>query len=91
LLEACISTGVKRIIVTSSGAAYGYHADNPEWLVEHDRLRGNEEFAYSHHKRLVEEMMDDYREKHPELEQVIFRIGTILGKNVNNQITALFE
>ena len=77
--------------MTSSGAAYGYHADNPEWLVEDDRIRGNEEFAYSHHKRLVEEMMADYREKHPELEQVIFRIGTILGKNVNNQITALFE
>lgn len=91
VLEACVATGVKRIIVTSSGAAYGYHADNPEWLVEDDRLRGNEEFAYSHHKRLVEEMMADYREKHPELEQVIFRIGTILGKNVKNQITALFE
>lgn len=91
VLEACVATGVKRIIVTSSGAAYGYHADNPDWLIEDDRLRGNEEFAYSHHKRLVEEMMADYREKHPELEQVIFRIGTILGKNVNNQITALFE
>lgn len=35
--------------------------------------------------------MADYREKHPELQQVIFRIGTILGANVNNQITALFE
>ncbi|WP_422124538.1 SDR family oxidoreductase [Planococcus sp. X10-3] len=91
VLEACIAAGVKRIVVTSSGAAYGYHADNPEWLTETDRLRGNEEFAYSHHKRLGEEMMTDYRDKHPELEQVIFRIGTILGQNVNNQITALFE
>ena len=91
VLEACVTTGVKRIVVTSSGAAYGYHADNPEWLTETDRLRGNEEFAYSHHKRLVEEMMADYREKHPELQQIIFRIGTILGQNVNNQITALFE
>lgn len=91
VLEACVASGVKRIVVTSSGAAYGYHADNPEWLVEDDRIRGNEEFAYSHHKRLVEEMMADYRKKQPELEQVIFRIGTILGKNVNNQITALFE
>ena len=91
VLDACVANGVNRIIVTSSGAAYGYHADNPEWLVEDNLLRGNEEFAYSHHKRLVEEIMADYRKKHPELEQVIFRIGTILGKNVNNQITALFE
>lgn len=91
VLEACTAAGVKRIVVTSSGAAYGYHADNPKWLVENDPLRGNEEFAYSHHKRLVENMMADYRETHPELEQVIFRIGTILGENVSNQITALFE
>lgn len=91
VLEACVAAGVKRIIVTSSGAAYGYHADNPDWLVETDPLRGNEEFAYSHHKRLVENMLAEYRETHPELEQIIFRIGTILGENVNNQITALFE
>src|SRR5690606_15931684 len=91
VLDACVATGVKRIVVTSSGAAYGYRPDNPEWLVETDPLRGNEEFAYSHHKRLVEKMMADYRIAHPELEQIIFRIGTILGKNVNNQITALFE
>lgn len=91
VLDACVKAGVKRIIVTSSGAAYGYHADNPAWLTETDPLRGNEEFAYSHHKRLVEEMMAEYRVEYPELEQIIFRIGTILGQNVNNQITALFE
>ena len=30
-----------------------------------DPIRGNEAFAYSHHKRLVEEMLADYRERHP--------------------------
>jgi UDP-glucose 4-epimerase len=87
LLQACVKHGVRRIIVSSSGAAYGYHADNPEWLTESDPVRGNEAFAYSCHKRLVEEMLADYRQKHPELEQVIFRIGTILGPTVRNQIT----
>ncbi len=91
LLQACVAHGVRRIIVSSSGAAYGYHADNPEWLTESDPVRGNEVFAYSCHKRLVEEMLADYRQKHPELEQVIFRIGTILGPTVRNQITDLFE
>ncbi len=91
VLDACLATGVKRIVVSSSGAAYGYHADNPDWLTETDALRGNPEFAYSDHKRLVEEMLEKAREEHPELEQVIFRIGTILGETVNNQITALFE
>jgi len=39
----------------------------------------------------VEEELKMYREKHPELEQTIFRITTILGTNVNNQITDLFK
>lgn len=91
ILQACVRHGVRRIIVSSSGAAYGYHADNPAWLVETDAVRGNDAFAYACHKRLVEEMLADYRQQQPALEQVIFRIGTILGPTVRNQITDLFE
>lgn len=91
VLEACVKAGVRQVIVSSSGAAYGYHADNPAWLTEQDPVRGNEEFAYSWHKRLVEEMLADYRHKHPQLTQTIFRIGTILGETVRNQITDLFD
>lgn len=90
VLEACVATGVKRIIYTSSGAAYGYHADNPPLLTETDPLRGNEEFAYAHHKRLAEEMLARYRTEHPELAQLIFRPGTILGETVHNPITDMF-
>lgn len=86
VLDACVAAGVRRVVVSSSGAAYGYHADNPAWITEDQPVRGNEEFAYSHHKRLVEEMLADY----PSLEQVVLRIGTILGRSVDNQITALF-
>jgi UDP-glucose 4-epimerase len=82
---------VRRIIVSSSGAAYGYHADNPTWLRESDPVRGNDKFPYSRHKRLVEEMLARYRTTHPELEHVVFRIGTILGDTVSNQITALWD
>ena len=91
LLQACVQNGVRRIVVSSSGAAYGYHADNAPWLTEDMPVRGNEIFAYSHHKRLVEEMLADYRKNHPELEQVVLRIGTILGATVHNQITDMFE
>lgn len=91
VLEACVAAGVRRIVVTSSGAAYGYHADNPVGLRESDPIRGNERFAYSWHKRLVEEALAHCAQAHPALEQVIFRVGTILGATVNNQITALFE
>jgi len=91
VLQACVQQGVAHIVVSSSGAAYGYHADNPAWLTEDMPLRGNESFAYSHHKRLVEEMLAQYRQSHPQLQQTVLRIGTILGERVNNQITALFE
>ena len=91
VLRACVAEGVRRLIVTSSGAAYGYHADNAAVLDEDQPLRGNEEFAYSHHKRLVEEMLAAYRARHPELGQLVFRPGTILGVGAKNQITAIFE
>jgi UDP-glucose 4-epimerase len=91
VLRACLEAGVEQLVYTSSGAAYGYHADNPVPLVEDDALRGNPEFAYSDHKRLVEEMLARARSEHPELRQLVFRPGTILGERVSNPITAMFE
>lgn len=91
VLDACLASGVRRLVVTSSGAAYGYHPENVRPLVETDPIRGNREFAYSHHKRLVEEMLAEARAGHPELEQVVLRVGTVLGAGVENQITALFH
>jgi UDP-glucose 4-epimerase len=91
VLESCLKAGVRHLIVTSSGAAYGYHADNPDWLDEGDPLRGNPEFAYADHKRQVEEMLLKARKEHPELKQLILRPGTILGASTSNQITDLFQ
>ncbi|MGR3568571.1 MAG: SDR family oxidoreductase [Pseudooceanicola nanhaiensis] len=91
VLEACLKHGVRRLVVTSSGAAYGYHADNPVPLRESDPCRGNPEFAYADHKRQVEEMLAEARAEHPGLEQVVLRVGTVLGAGTENQITALFH
>src|SRR5690606_38772840 len=60
------------------------------WIDEQDALRGNPEFAYSDHKRQIEEMLADYRERYPHLQQLIFRPGTVLGTETRNQITNLF-
>ena len=91
VLDACIASGVRQLVVTSSGAAYGYHADNPEWINEDAPLRGNPEFAYSDHKRQVEALLADYRQRHPHLGQLVLRPGTVLGANTRNLITRLFE
>ena len=91
VLAACRHAGVGHLAVTSSGAAYGYHADNPLPLREGDALRGNRTFAYADHKRRIEEMLAEWRRDYPQLKQLVLRPGTILGPGVNNQITALFE
>ncbi len=91
VLEACLAGGVTKIVVSSSGAAYGYHADSPSELNETAPLRGNPEFAYSDHKRIVEELLADYRFRHPQLKQLVLRLSTVIGSTVRNQITALFD
>jgi UDP-glucose 4-epimerase len=91
VLAACLGAGVRQLVYTSSGAAYGYHADNPVPLRESDPLRGNPAFAYAWHKRLAEEILAEARAAHPELAQLVLRVGTILGERVASPVTALFE
>ncbi|MEN8159993.1 MAG: NAD-dependent epimerase/dehydratase family protein [Myxococcota bacterium] len=88
---ACVRAEAEQLVYTSSGAAYGYHADNPVPLRESDPLRGKEVFAYAWHKRRAEEILAEYRTTHPTLGQLVFRVGTILGERVRSPITALFE
>ncbi|MFY0641369.1 MAG: NAD-dependent epimerase/dehydratase family protein [Bermanella sp.] len=91
LVKAAIEVGVEKFVVTSSGAAYGYWKDNPQWLTEDMPVRGNEDYFYSSHKRQVEEMLAKYRLSHSQLQQVVLRPGTVLGPNFNNPITNMFS
>ncbi len=90
LVRLCLEFKVEHLTVTTSGASYGYYADNPPWLDEDTAIRGNVEFAYSDHKRQIELFLAQTRASHPELKLLILRPGTILGRQVANQITALF-
>jgi len=91
VLQCCLAADVRHLTVTSSGAAYGYYPDNPEWIDEDDTIRGNAGFAYADHKRRIEELLAEYRRVHPELAQLVFRPGTILGAETRNLITNLFK
>lgn len=91
VLQGALDAGVEHLIVTSSGSAYGYHADNPVPLHETDPLRGNADFPYARNKREVEEMLIEWQELYPDLQQTVFRPCTVLGPTTNNQITAIFE
>ena len=91
LLELSVKIGVKKFVVTSSGAAYGYWKDNADWLTEDMPVRGNDDYFYSSHKRQVEEIMTRYRKNFPQLKQVVLRPGTVLGPNFENPITNMFS
>ena len=89
VLDACVATGVRRLVVSSSGAAYGYHPDSPEWLHESDPVRGNDEFPYAKHKRLVEQLLAGYRLTHPELEQVAARHARLIDRKAIDLVERL--
>jgi len=91
LLEACTAAGVNHLVVTTSGAAYGYHPDNPMWLGEDAPIRGHDAFEYSRNKRQVEELLAGYRVSHPELTQLLLRPGTVIGKGTHSPVTEIFE
>lgn len=90
ILDACVAQHIQHLTIASSGAAYGYHADNPAWLNESHPLRGNAEFSYAAHKRQVEEILAGYRATQPQLKQLVMRPGTVLGQSTHNMITRLF-
>src|SRR3954454_6819091 len=59
VFEAAINAGVKRLVYASSGAAYGFHRENPQPLTESVPARGSEGFYYSRQKAELEELLDD--------------------------------
>ena len=91
VLDAALANGCQQVIISSSGAAYGYHADNPAWLSEDMPLRGHPAFAYAQNKVAVEALLDDYRARHPQLKQLVLRISTVLGPSTDNLISDLFR
>jgi UDP-glucose 4-epimerase len=57
VFEATRSQGAKRLIYTSSVAAYGFHSDNPQPLTEDVPARGTDSHPYSAQKAEVEELL----------------------------------
>lgn len=54
VFEAARAAGVERLVYTSSVAAYGFHADNPQPLTEDVPATGTDDFYYSAQKAELE-------------------------------------
>ncbi|HWP33644.1 MAG TPA: NAD-dependent epimerase/dehydratase family protein [Solirubrobacterales bacterium] len=59
VFEATAAAGAKRLVYTSSVAAYGFHRDMPDLLSEDDPVRGASRHPYSAHKAEVETELNE--------------------------------
>jgi UDP-glucose 4-epimerase len=59
VFEAAVAAGAKRLVYTSSVAAYGFHDDNPDVLTEDVPPRGTRAFYYSAQKAELEGLLDE--------------------------------
>ena len=57
VFEAAAAAGAKRLVYTSSVAAYGFHRDNPQPLTEDVPARGSDSHYYSAQKAEVEALL----------------------------------
>ncbi len=70
----------RRLVYTSSVAAYGYHSDNPVPLTEDVPTRGSAEHYYSEQKAACEALLADVTQDSP-LEVFVLRPCIVAGPN----------
>jgi nucleoside-diphosphate-sugar epimerase len=59
VFKAAVDAGAKRLIYTSSVAAYGFHDENPQPLTEDVPTRGSESHPYSAQKSELERVLEE--------------------------------
>lgn len=92
LLTKAVELDCQKFVVTTSGAAYGYYPRNLNTEITEDwSLLGNEDYFYSDHKRQIENILGEFKESAPQLQQVVFRPGAILGPNFEGPVVDLFQ
>ena len=79
VFEEAVKAGVERICYASSVAAYGFHADNPDWLTEDVPPRGSPEHPYSQQKAEVEAVLQKVLHRRRKTVAYVFRPCIVAG------------
>jgi len=77
---AAAAPGARRLIYTSSVAAYGFHPDNPQPLTEDVPVRGTDAFYYSAQKAELEETLRE-AVRGASLDTYVFRPCIVAGED----------
>ena len=89
VFEAAASAGkVKRLVYTSSVAAYGFHDDNELPLTEDTPARGSREFAYSAQKAELEQTLEEATSG-SDLDVYVFRPCIVAGPDARMLVDAI--
>jgi UDP-glucose 4-epimerase len=79
VFEEAARAGAERICYASSVAAYGFHADNPDWLTEEIPPRGSREHPYSAQKAEVESVLGEVLARRRGTAAYVFRPCIVAG------------
>jgi UDP-glucose 4-epimerase len=88
VFEAARDAGAKRLVYTSSVAAYGFHQDNPDILTEEVAPRGTDTFPYSAQKAELETVLRTVLEG-SKTEAYVFRPCIVAGPDAPMLVEAM--
>ena len=84
LLTAVEKTRPDKLVIASSVAAYGLQPRSVELIDENTPLRGDSSSYYNHSKRLVEEHLDIFEKRNPDIILTRLRPSILLGPRNHN-------
>ena len=88
VFDAAVSAGAKRLVYTSSVAAYGFHRENPQPLTEEVAARGTASHYYSAQKAEVEVVLAETL-KSSATAAYVFRPCIVAGRDAQLLIDSL--
>jgi len=87
VFEAAVAAGARRLVYTSSVAAYGFHRENPDVLTEDTPTRGTPNFYYSAQKAELEELLTEVA-RGSETDVYVFRPCIVAGPDAPTLVEA---
>jgi len=91
MLETARAVPVSRLLVASSATVYGAWPDNPPRCDETTPVRPLSDYYYSAHKGIVERLLREFTEAHPEMAVCWTRPAIICGPGVTNFLSEYFR